>query len=161
MTLLRCGPGSAIGRHRIWAADVGDSDEAVKIIATSKDRPTPFVVSLRPSDDLLEWTAHVRSQRRHTRDAPETGLQKLREARAQVDRSLQPLLARQKGQIIDVPLPTPNAVGASGDIVEDGSAWFNMWARTAEEIIEKMHVRHGFPLNAEHAIAQMRAGGRV
>jgi len=60
--------GSAIGRHRVWAAGVGDSDEAVKIIAPSQTRPTPFVISLRPSDDLLEWAAHVRSKWQHTYD---------------------------------------------------------------------------------------------
>jgi hypothetical protein len=38
--------GSAIGSHRVWAAGVGDSDEAVKIIAPSQTRPTPFVISL-------------------------------------------------------------------------------------------------------------------
>ena len=60
--------GSAIGRHRVWAAGVGDSDEAVQIIAPSQTRPTPFVISLRPSDDLLEWAAHVRSKWQHTYD---------------------------------------------------------------------------------------------
>jgi hypothetical protein len=42
---------------------VGDSDEAVKILDTSLGCPTP-IINPRPSDDLLGWTAHVRSRRR-------------------------------------------------------------------------------------------------
>ena len=152
--------GSAIGRHRVWAADVGDSDEAVKIIATSQKSPTPFVVSLRPSDDLLEWAAYVRSRWDHTKDDPVTGLNKLREARTEVDRSLQPMLYRRKGQVIDVPLPAPNSVDDSGVITDNGDAWFDMWASLAEEIIEKMHGKHGIPFNKNQALYRMRAGIR-
>ena len=152
--------GSAIARHRVWAADVGDSDEAVKIIATSQKSPTPFVVSLRPSDDLLEWAAYVRSRWDHTNDDPVTGLNKLREARTEVDRSLQPMLYRRKGQVIDVPLPAPNSVDDSGVITDNGDAWFDMWASLAEEIIEKMHGKHGIPFNKNQALYRMRAGIR-
>jgi hypothetical protein len=137
--------GSAIGRHRVWAADVGDSDEAAKIIATSKTRPTPFVVSVRPSDDLLEWAAYVRSRWQHTNDDPAKGREKLRAARTELERVLQPLLDRRhKAQVIDVRLPAPNSVDDSGAITDNGDAWFDMWVSLAEEIIE-MHGKHGVP----------------
>lgn len=151
--------GSAIGRHRVWAADVGDSEEAVKIIATSRRRETPFVISLRPSDDVLEWTAHVRSQWNHTYDDPKTGLRKLRAARDRVDQVLSPL--SEKSQVLDIPLPGANSVDRSGNLHHEPDAWFDMWADKAEQVIEKLRSpKHGFHFDKAAALRQMRNGGR-
>ena len=150
--------GSAIGRHRVWATDVGDSEEAVNIIDTSRGRETPFVISLRPTDDLLEWTAHIRSQRHHTDDDAETGLRKLHATRTKVDQALEPLA--RKTQILDVSLPPPNAFDRRTKEINDNSdAWFDKWMSLSEEAVHKLAVRHGFHFDKDAALARLRAGG--
>lgn len=150
--------GSAIGRHRVWAADVGDSEEAVNIIGTSRGHWTPFVISLRPTDDLLEWTAHVRSRLHDTDDDAETGLRKLQDARKKVDQALEPLA--RKTQILDVHLPSPNAFDRrTGEINDNSDAWFDMWMRLSEEAVHKLRARSGFHFDKDAALARLRAGG--
>ena len=68
------------------------------------------------------------------------------------------MLERRKGQVIDVPLPAPNSVDESGGIIDNGDAWFDMWVRLAEEVIEKMHGKHGFHFDKNQALDRMRAG---
>jgi transcriptional regulator with XRE-family HTH domain len=150
--------GSAIGRQRVWAADVGDSEEAVRILGTSRSRKTPFIISLRPTDDLLEWTAHARSRWQHTDDDAETDLRKIRAARARVDQALEPLT--DKTQILEVPLPAPNTFDRrTGELRHDGDAWFDMWMMLSEHAIHKLHARHGIHFNKDAALAKLRAGG--
>jgi hypothetical protein len=145
--------GSVIGRHRVWAADVGDSDEAVKILGTSRRRLTPLVISLRPTDDLLDWTAHARSQWHHTDDDPETDLRKIRDARAQVDQALEPL--DFKTVTLNVSLPFARS---PGELNDDSDAWFDMWMTLSEQAIGRLHARDEIHFDKDAALAKLRAG---
>jgi len=62
--------------------------------------------------------------------------------------------------VLDVPLPAPNSVDDSGIIIDDGDAWFDMWVSLAEEVIEKMHGKHGFLFHKDQALDRMRSGIR-
>jgi hypothetical protein len=62
--------------------------------------------------------------------------------------------------VLDVPLPAPNSVDDSGIIIDDGDAWFDMWVSLAEEVIEKMHGKHGFLFDKDQALDRMRSGIR-
>ncbi|MCD0453091.1 helix-turn-helix domain-containing protein [Actinocorallia sp. API 0066] len=145
--------GAGIGRHRVWAADVGNSDETIKILATSRNRPIPFIINLRPGDDLLEWTAHTRSRLRHTHNDPLTELHHLRESRRRADQSMT-TFPHSKYLVIDAPLPPPNAVGRDGTVVDDGDAWFDMWSAAAERALDALRTRFAF--DKKQALHQLR-----
>jgi hypothetical protein len=135
-----------------------DEKRSVQILYTSRSRKTPFIINLRPTDDVLEWTAYARSRWHHTDDDAKAGLDKLRVTRTRVDEALEPLAP--KTQTLDVPLPPPNAFDRStGELRDNSDAWFDMWMGLAEQAIHKLRDRHGMHFGKDAALARLRAGG--
>ncbi|WP_193505084.1 helix-turn-helix domain-containing protein [Streptomyces coeruleorubidus] len=145
--------GSDLGRVRVWAADTGDSEAVAKIIATSATRKTPLVVHLRPTDDLLEWTAHVRSARRHTSASVGEDLRALHEARRNTDEALRPVAP--KTLVLPASLPSGARVMSSGEVVDAPDEFFVMWASLAEQAIRRMHDQFRLPFRLEAALERL------
>ncbi|MER5451215.1 helix-turn-helix transcriptional regulator [Streptomyces sp. NPDC002764] len=145
--------GSDLGRVRVWAADTGDSEAVAKIIATSASRRAPLVVHLRPTDDLLEWAAHIRSARRHTPASAGEDLRALHEARRNTDEALRPVA--HKMLVLPASLPSGARVTSTGEVVEAADEFFEMWASLAEQAIRLMHDRLRLPFRLDVALQRL------
>ncbi|WP_330330256.1 helix-turn-helix transcriptional regulator [Streptomyces sp. NBC_00536] len=146
--------GSDLGRTRVWAADVGDSEAAAKVIAASRSARTPLVIHLRPTDDLLDWTAHTRSERRHTTATPAEEMRRLRAVRQRVDTTLGGIAHRT----LVLPAPLPSSVragGSDGDRSSDG--FFDMWAGLAEASVGAMHQLFPLAFARDEALTRLKA----
>ncbi|MDT0385969.1 helix-turn-helix domain-containing protein [Streptomyces dubilierae] len=145
--------GSDLGRLRVWAADTGDSETVASIIATSAKRKSPLVIHLRPTDDLLEWTAHARRTHRHTSVSAGEDLRALHVARARTDQALRPV--EHKLLVLPAPLPQGARVASSGEVIDAPDAFFDTWADLAEQAIKQMHARFALPFRLTTALQRL------
>lgn len=137
--------GSDIGRHRVWAADVGDSADVIKTVARTESETTPFLIYLRPKDDLLRWTARARYQWGHTDDSFQEGYTKLAHTRRQVDDTMTLLIPEAKRLTLDVGLPDPAPVDGQDRPVDDQDGFFDLWFSLAEAAVRAMAEKEAAP----------------
>nr|WP_216377843.1 helix-turn-helix transcriptional regulator [Streptomyces asoensis] len=145
--------GSDLGRIRVWAADTGDAETVASIIATSRTRKTPLIIHLRPTDELLEWTAHARSAQRHTLAAPGEDLRALHVARGKTDEALLPVA--NKVLVLPAALPSGARLTPTGEAVDSPDGFFDMWASLAEQAIRGMRERFRLPFNLQAALQRL------
>ncbi|MGY0234435.1 helix-turn-helix domain-containing protein [Longispora urticae] len=145
---------SDIGRERVWAADAGDDDAAstaTLIASAARSRRTSFVINLRPSDELIEWSADMRQQLEHTSRSRGEDIGIMRTARSRVDEIL-----RQMGDkvlTLTAPLPDERTVPDPGI----PPAFLGLWASLAERAVGELHRTHHFPFDERRALRHLRA----
>lgn len=144
--------GSEIGRARVWAADVGGSAAAARMLAEPR-RKTPFIIYLKPCDELLEWTALTRQRLRHTDKSQAEDLRAMRVARQGTLHALNEI--SDKALVLEVPLPT--SISERRPVKTNGGlAFFDLWQELAEDAIFTLHRKYNFRFNRDRAIDRLR-----
>ncbi|WP_331751294.1 hypothetical protein OID55_41585 (plasmid) [Streptomyces sp. NBC_00715] len=148
--------GGDLGRRRIWAADTGDSDAAVKVLATSHARRNPLVVYLRPTDELLAWTAHVRSNSAHTALPATDSLSKSRAVRGKVDEALRPI--QHKTLVLDVSTPSGVRITPGVQATDTPDSFLDMWAELAVQAVNGLRTKFHLPFDQPAALQRLADG---
>ncbi|MFC7267162.1 hypothetical protein [Streptomyces lutosisoli] len=148
--------GGDLGRMRVWAADTGDSEAVAKIIATSRARRSPLVVYLRPTDELLAWAAHVRSNSAHTPLSATDDLSRSRAVREKVDEVLHGI--QHKTLVLNVSTPPGVHIAPGAQATDTPHGFLNMWAELAVQAVTEMRVKFHLPFDQSVALQRLGDG---
>ncbi|MFR9805638.1 helix-turn-helix domain-containing protein [Pseudonocardia sp. RS010] len=145
--------GGEIGRSRVWAAGGDGYAETARLLAGDRRGRNPFVVHLRPTDELIDWTSWARTAwRQHGGDA-ETDRGSSISDRAVVDQQLAGLGSRVL--TLDAGLPA-GAVRDSDNL----DAFMDHWCLLAETVAERLRADLHMRFDLDEALRRMRNGGR-
>lgn len=148
--------GSQLGRRRVWSAG-GDQALATMELVSDRRNSAPLVVHLRVSDDLLEWAARVRTSKGHT----QVGLaEDIATARADRD-AMTRLVDGIPGRAVTLDVDLPEGPDFSGPAEDGRDAFFDLWARTGEQVLSRLRDDLDIGLDLDECLRRMDAGGRT
>lgn len=155
-----------LGRRRVWAVGGDNCLHTFELLdALDESATEPHIIYLRVQDDLMRWTAAVRSRNEHSPSkAQERDLFDMQEERRKIGGLLKrnPSL-RRKTVLLHVGLPPgPDFTDPS----EDGrDAFLDMWGGLAERALTELHsvveASFGTTFNLQAAMKRLRGGGRA
>lgn len=148
--------GSQLGRRRVWASGGDQALDTVKLVGDPHNR-APLVVHLRVRDDLIEWSARVRTSKGHTNATLKEDIEGAKKDRAAMDA----IIAKIPDRSITLDVRLPEGPDFS-DPNEDGrDAFFDSWAELAERTVRQLRERLDLAIDVEHALQRMAEGGRT
>jgi hypothetical protein len=121
-----------LGRPRVWAADVWEDINPLKI-ALSQAR-LPYVFYLRPSDEVIEYGARVRTQKRISELHEQGKAERIRSMR---DEASDLLSRADPAQACILQIELPAALRSWESTIPDNAEdiWFDTFAGTAGDAL--------------------------
>lgn len=147
--------GGGVGRMRTWAADGEIYVRAARLLGSGVRARDPFVVHLRSTDALLEWTAYTRERWGHVDSPGAENLRLATQERAAVDRLLAPIGHR----VLTMPAHLPEGVDFKQPDEDGRDVFMNLWCNAAEEIFVRLNEEHGMRIDVDEARSRARSLG--
>lgn len=147
--------GAELGRSRVWAAGGDGYTETARLLAVEKQARNPFVVNLRATDELIEWTSWARTAWRHHDAGIDSDRRASQVQRLVVDQQL----AGSADRVLTVDVGPPPM--AEDDWEGDNrDAFMDLWTDLAEDVLARLAAVRGLHFDHGEALLRMRNGGR-
>jgi transcriptional regulator with XRE-family HTH domain len=151
-----------LGRRRVWAVGGDNYLQTFELLAATRARE-PVVVYLRVTDELIRWTAGVRTgQNEQTTKTQQRDIFDMQEERRKVDE----ILRNDRGlreRTVTLHVDLPFVARDSDQAADRRDAFFDMWGSLAEHALVRIHdvvnSLHGRTFDLNKAMERLRLGG--